>query len=321
MIKRTTALCDGEIVGIESIYTVVGDKQVNIPDKVEELRRKSQAGMLTCPCGCGAQLVLVAGEKSLRKQHFREKAGQEHAGVCQEILESETSILSKIILKCWLEDKLPSPAVKTRVPIKAISKLDRRVEITMLDQQNKVAISYTCDKDFLSDEKLDILKDNLDGIPLTIITDIRNSFIKGQYPEMMMKVQKRQGYCIFLEPGHTDWACGPYSSSKLHIVFFRQGENGLWERKLIIKDYLTMFSFSKNGYLMHSKYNLRAMIAKKKSPKAAPTAGTLKSASAPEIPKCPGCGSEMVRRKGKYGEFWGCKNYPSCKRIIRIADA
>lgn len=28
---------------------------------------------------------------------------------------------------------------------------------------------------------------------------------------------------------------------------------------------------------------------------------------------CPRCGGELVRRKGKYGEFLGCKNYPRCR--------
>lgn len=29
--------------------------------------------------------------------------------------------------------------------------------------------------------------------------------------------------------------------------------------------------------------------------------------------KCPFCGSELVLRKGKYGEFWGCSTYPKCR--------
>ena len=29
-------------------------------------------------------------------------------------------------------------------------------------------------------------------------------------------------------------------------------------------------------------------------------------------PKCKKCGRTMVRRKGKYGEFWGCSGYPEC---------
>lgn len=29
--------------------------------------------------------------------------------------------------------------------------------------------------------------------------------------------------------------------------------------------------------------------------------------------KCPFCGNDLVLRKGKYGQFWGCKAYPKCK--------
>jgi len=29
--------------------------------------------------------------------------------------------------------------------------------------------------------------------------------------------------------------------------------------------------------------------------------------------KCPECGSELVKKNGKYGLFWGCSNYPTCK--------
>lgn len=29
--------------------------------------------------------------------------------------------------------------------------------------------------------------------------------------------------------------------------------------------------------------------------------------------KCPFCGSDLVLRKGKYGQFWGCSTYPKCK--------
>ncbi|MBO7525880.1 MAG: topoisomerase DNA-binding C4 zinc finger domain-containing protein [Clostridia bacterium] len=29
--------------------------------------------------------------------------------------------------------------------------------------------------------------------------------------------------------------------------------------------------------------------------------------------KCPRCGGDLVLRKGKYGHFYGCSNYPTCK--------
>lgn len=30
---------------------------------------------------------------------------------------------------------------------------------------------------------------------------------------------------------------------------------------------------------------------------------------------CPNCGSSLVIRKGRYGEFTACSNYPECKYI------
>ena len=34
-----------------------------------------------------------------------------------------------------------------------------------------------------------------------------------------------------------------------------------------------------------------------------------------EYGTCPECGGDLVKRKGKYGEFLGCSNYPECKYI------
>ena len=32
--------------------------------------------------------------------------------------------------------------------------------------------------------------------------------------------------------------------------------------------------------------------------------------------RCPRCGGRLVLRSVKYGEFYGCSNYPSCKYTI-----
>lgn len=37
-----------------------------------------------------------------------------------------------------------------------------------------------------------------------------------------------------------------------------------------------------------------------------------------ESKKCPLCGSNLVKRVGKYGEFYGCHNYPKCKFTQKI---
>ena len=49
-------------------------------------------------------------------------------------------------------------------------------------------------------------------------------------------------------------------------------------------------------------------------------AKTAKFAEADGIFKCPKCGSALVKRKGKNGEFWGCSNYPECKVAFDDVD-
>lgn len=105
MAQRTVCLCDGKYIGIETIYTVVDGKQINIPDKLAELRAKSQNNELFCPCGCGANLILVAGDKNLREQHFRLREGTLNEA-CHVTTEGKTSVDSKIVLKCFIVRKI-----------------------------------------------------------------------------------------------------------------------------------------------------------------------------------------------------------------------
>lgn len=95
MAQRTEAIYNGKSIGIESIYTVIGDKQINIPEKLNWLREKSKKGELFCPCGCGANLILVAGDRNLREQHFRIKDSDTELE-CTAVTEGKTSIESKI---------------------------------------------------------------------------------------------------------------------------------------------------------------------------------------------------------------------------------
>ena len=49
-------------------------------------------------------------------------------------------------------------------------------------------------------------------------------------------------------------------------------------------------------------------------------ATTAKFAKAENTFECPNCGSALVKRKGKNGEFWGCTNYPECKTTFPDKD-
>ena len=154
MAQRTVALCNGKYIGIETIYTVIDGKQINIPEKLKELRLKSRNDQLLCPCGCGAHLTLVAGDRNLREQHFRIKDGQEN---CTVLTEGKASVESKIVLKCWLDDNLHAEDLESRVPICDVADTDRRYEYTFISRAYGVAVDYCYYRVNLSDEKQAIL--------------------------------------------------------------------------------------------------------------------------------------------------------------------
>lgn len=259
MVQRSVCLCDGKYIGIESIFTVIDGKQINIPDKLSALRTRSRKGELFCPCGCGANLILVAGDRNLRAQHFRLKdSARQHE--CTAETERPHSIYSKIVLKCWLDEKLNVPDVETRVPICLVGDTARKYEFSFVSRTSKLAVSYSCNRVNLSDEKMEILRANSSGIRLIYIVDALNSCGNGQYPEALMKVQERQGYCLLLDVEEME-----YSTAKLSAVFYAQDCTGLWREIEFAAGALREFSISEYGRLLYQNAPLAALCEWKKS--------------------------------------------------------
>ena len=255
MAQRTVCLCDGKYIGIESIFTVINGQQINIPAKLKELRAKSQNNELFCPCGCGANLILVAGDRNLREQHFRLKDGN-YENECHVVSEGKTSVDSKIVLKCWLDEKLQTGDVETRVPISLVGDTKRKYEFSFLSRAKNVAVSYSHERANLSDEKFNILQVNSDGIQLIYIVDIMNSSSNGQYPEALMKIQDRQGYCLLL-----DIEDASYSNAKMYAVFYAQNNDGLWQEIKFANGLLSDYAVTENGQLRYKDELLSAMLA------------------------------------------------------------
>lgn len=259
MVQRSVCLCDGKYIGIESIFTVIDGKQINIPDKLSALRTRSRKGELFCPCGCGANLILVAGDRNLRAQHFRLKdSARQHE--CTAETERPHSIYSKIVLKCWLDEKLNVSDVETRVPICLVGDTARKYEFSFVSRTSKFAVSYSCNRANLSDEKMEILRANSSGIRLIYIVDALNSCGNGQYPEALMKVQERQGYCLLLDVEEME-----YSTAKLSVVFYAQDCTGLWREIEFAAGALREFSISEYGRLLYQNAPLAALCEWKKS--------------------------------------------------------
>lgn len=246
MAQRTVALCKGKIIGIETIYTVVNGRQINIPEKLKELRAKSRNNELFCPCGCGGNLILVAGDKNLREQHFRIRDGSFNQD-CNVIIEGKTSVDSKIVLKCWLDDKLKAADIESRVPIHAVDDIDRSYEFSFLSKSRKTALSYCHERVNLSDEKLRILESNSQGIHIIYIVDHKNGGCEGQYPESLMKVQHRQGYCLLLAVDSAD-----YNTAKMQAVFYAQDIDGLWQEVVFAEGLLKDFKINDDGQIIQA---------------------------------------------------------------------
>lgn len=249
MAERTTALYRDpdtgvtSYIGIESVYTVAGGKQINIPEKIEELRKKSRAHALFCPCGCGSRLILVAGDRNLREQHFRihEKGNLS----CRAVLEGDLSISSRIALKCWLDETLGSPDLQTRVPIRTVDETDRKYEFSLLCPERKTAVSYSCRRENLSDEKIRVLEGNGQGIRTFYVVDSGNGGCEGQYPEWMMKIQKVQGYCLLLYAGDLS-----YKSMEMEAVSYLQDLDGAWHQITAVRGALRDFRISPERRLL-----------------------------------------------------------------------
>ena len=259
MVQRSVCLCDGKYIGIESIFTVIGGKQINIPDRLLALRARSRRGELFCPCGCGANLILVAGDRNLRAQHFRLK---DRLGLhaCTAEAEGPVSVYSKIVLKCWLDEKLNAPDVETRVPICLVGDTARKYEFSFLSRTRNLAVSYSYNRAGLSDEKLEIIRANSSGIRLIYIVDAANRCGNGQYPEALMKVQQRQGCCLLLDVEDMD-----YHKAKLSAVFYAQDCIGLWREVEFAAGALREFSISEHGRLIFQNTSLAALCEWKKS--------------------------------------------------------
>ena len=260
MAERTTALYRDpdtgrtSYIGIESVYTVVDGRQINIPEKIEELRRKSRAHALFCPCGCGSRLILVAGDRNLREQHFRihEKGNLP----CRAVLEGDLSISSRIALKCWLDETLGSPDLQTRVPIRTVDGTDRKYEFSLLCPERKTAVSYSCKRENLSDEKIRVLEGNRQGIRTFYVVDSGNGGCEGQYPEWMMKIQKVQGYCLLLHAGDLS-----YKSMELEAVFYRQDLDGAWRQISAVRGALADFRIDRENQLLAFGHGVEDMIS------------------------------------------------------------
>ncbi len=238
MVQTSVAVYRGRRIGIESVYNVIDGKTIKIEGRIESLRELAKAKELRCECGCGAFLTPVVGE--VRTPHFRvlEKGNKP----CDAKTETETSICSKVIIRAWFSEKTGDNTVQNRVPVSSVSKEGRRYEYSFVSINSEIAIDYCYDSVNISDEKLNALYECDNNLKIIHITDIKNSILNGQYPEKLIKIQKKQGFCLLLSASKLE-----YEKAKLKAVFYEKNARGLWDEIVVTDGLLREYSIDSNG--------------------------------------------------------------------------
>lgn len=255
MIKHSQCVTkDGRRIGIEYAFTIIDGKQVNIQGKVEELRRLSKTEGFYCRCGCGTQLIPVFGDRHLIRQHFREKSGT-RSRECTASTESEYSFLCKVALKLWMEDKMSSPDIETRVPLSRFEGTDRRFELTFYEPTYKMALCYWHERTNITSEKLTEIQNYLEGQVFYTVSSW-NAGTDGQYPEYLIKLQHIQGYVAFLSIDIQN-PDSLYQTARMEIRVLAQERHGIWKEIPVIKTNLRRFDISSEGVVTYAGKSVR----------------------------------------------------------------
>lgn len=243
MAKIVTALGpDNKVIGIEYIFTIREDgKQIYDPVKYDEIRKLSEKGLLRCE-ECGERLLMIAPRNWTKEQHFRHYY-EDQDRKCLGITEGKPSIDSRKVLKCWLSDKLRTEDIEVRVPINSISDSNRKFEFSFLSEDKKVALCYWYTGSNINSEKLQVLDENKKDLKIIHVLDENNSGCpEGQFPIYLDKIQKVQGFVLFLSVENAD-----YTKATLRACIYRTNIDGLWEEITFAKGNISRFYVNKDG--------------------------------------------------------------------------
>lgn len=70
--------------------------------------------------------------------------------------------------------------------------------------------------------------------------------------------------------------------------------------------------------LVH-KHHVEAIKNKQKKPSEKPHSISVVNTSSDSSTPCPKCGGQLKKKKGKYGAFYGCSQYPACRYTEKVS--
>lgn len=246
-IMRSYCLYNDKHVSIAEIFEIKDGKQINIPEKLAYYRPLSKNKQLSCSCGCGDIVILIAGEKNKRRQHFRLLRKSANSN-CQYHEESDISFKSKIMLECWFKKNFSVMycGMRYKVPISQLAENKRRYELSMYSKDYDIGIIYNRHIANILDEKLELLKEYV-KTKIIYVTGVDNEETNGQYPEHMMRVQETQGFCFYLDLNKESL----YEEVKAKVSFYEKTFRGLWKVVDVCCGMLDEFGINTDGLLVY----------------------------------------------------------------------
>lgn len=215
-----------------------------------EVRRASREHRLFCTCGCGSNLQLVAGDKSVTtRRFFRNYMDFANANCCYD--ESPLTQKCKILLRAWLNQTLQRNLLYD-VPIAEIDKGNRRYELTYYAQEYDFGLVYANEAKNIPFEKIQEL-DEYREMHILYLTDIHNLIQSGQLPVHQIDMQDKQGYCLFLKIADPEKEEYPLTEATLVCMYYiRENlDHGIWAGLPVLEDCITAFSISPQGALCY----------------------------------------------------------------------
>lgn len=265
MAQRTVCLYNGKYIGIESIYTIENGQKINIEGKIEVLRKLGRDNLLFCPCGCGSNLILVAGDRNLREQHFRIKNGNEKSS-CTAVSEHHLGIESKILLKLWLDENFPDCKLDSRIPLSCLCEDASKHELSFYNFTNKIGLCYWYNRANITSEKIDAIEAVESIRKVIYVADIQNMSENYQYPEYMKKIQDKQGYLLYLDIDDIDTADYKYEQAHLYVnLIFKHVIDKTWHEVAVASDKLSEFRINNLGEIFYHDTPIKELVNKKKA--------------------------------------------------------
>ena len=77
----------------------------------------------------------------------------------------------------------------------------------------------------------------------------------GQYPEGLMKIQNKQGYCLLLSNNE-----GDYSKAKMRAICYRKDVQGIWYELIIASGLLKDYGIWSDGTITYSEKNIMDLL-------------------------------------------------------------